>query len=106
MKPLNQHIDVQEISMFQQIFYKFLPYWYVFLLLLVISISLAFVYLSAAPPLYESHASILVKDQKRGQEESKMEDALNVLVRKISLKMKLKLFVPMPYSMKLWIIYI
>jgi capsular exopolysaccharide synthesis family protein len=82
MKPLNQHIDVQEISMFQQIFYKFLPYWYVFLLLLVISISLAFVYLSAAPPLYESHASILVKDQKRGQEESKMEDALNVFGQK------------------------
>lgn len=82
MKAQNKAIEVQEITLFQQIFYKYLPYWYVFLLLLILSTVVAFIYLSTTAPLFESHASILVKDQKRGQEESKMEDAFNVFSQK------------------------
>ena len=74
--------EKQEITIFQELFYKYLPYWYVFLILLIASTITAYLYLSTATPLYEAHASILVKDQKRGQEESKMEDAFNVFSQK------------------------
>ena len=82
MKPQNKAIEGQEVTIFQEIFYKYLPYWYVFLFLLIASFIMAYFYLTTTSPLYEAHASILVKDQKRGQEESKMEDAFNVFSQK------------------------
>lgn len=66
----------------QQLFFKYLPYWYIFLALLVLGIAGAWVYLKMKVPLYESRASILIRDEKRGTEESKMEEMLNVFTGK------------------------
>lgn len=69
-------------SPFQQLSFRYLPYWYIFLFLLVISGLLAFLFIKITPPVYESHASILIKDEKRGQEDSKMEEVLNLFSQK------------------------
>lgn len=61
---------------------SFLPYWHFFLLLLFLSAALSAWYLTTAIPIYESYASILIKDEKRGQDDSKMEEAMNLFGQK------------------------
>jgi tyrosine-protein kinase Etk/Wzc len=70
--------DAGNENYFQQLAIKYLPFWPFFAILLVISLALAFLYLQYTPPLYESSASILIKDEKKGQEDSKMEELLNL----------------------------
>ena len=63
---------------FQKLLFKFLPYWPVFLVFFIISSTCLYFYLKYTTPLYETTASILIKDEKKGQEDSKMEEVLNV----------------------------
>src|ERR1700712_777365 len=70
--------DAGNEKILQQLAIKYLPYWPFFLILLVVSLSLAFIYLKVATPVYESTASILIKDEKKGQEDSKMEELLDL----------------------------
>src|ERR1700710_1516384 len=65
-------------NFFQQLAIKYLPYWPFFAVLLLLSLALAFVYLQYTVPTYESTASILIKDEKKGQEDSKMEELLDL----------------------------
>ncbi len=67
---------------FQQLAVKYLPYWPLFLILIALFVSLAYFYIQYAPPVYESTASILIKDKNRGQEDSKMEELLNIFGEK------------------------
>ncbi len=70
--------DARNENFFQQLAIKYLPFWPFFSFLLVLSLALTFVYLQYTAPLYESSASILIKDEKKGQEDSKMEELLNL----------------------------
>jgi capsular exopolysaccharide synthesis family protein len=70
--------DAGNDKFLQQLAIKYLPYWPFFLILIIISLSLAYAYLQYAIPIYESSASILIKDEKKGQEDSKMEELLNL----------------------------
>ena len=58
--------------------FKYVPYWYLFTILLLIFGALAFTFLKTTAPTYESYMSILVKDEKKGQDDSKMEEVMNV----------------------------
>ena len=58
------------------------PYWYLFLILFIVFALLSYLYIQTSVPLYESFASVLIKDEKRGQEDSKMEEVLNVFSQK------------------------
>jgi len=53
-------IDIRELI------FKFLRYWYLFVLVSAVSFTLAFLYLRYTYPLYESSATILIKDEKEG----------------------------------------
>ena len=70
--------DFNNESIFQKLTFKYLPYWYLFLALFLVSMALAYTFIKVTPPAYETSASILVKDEKKGQEDSKMEEVLNV----------------------------
>jgi capsular exopolysaccharide synthesis family protein len=61
-----------------RILHKYLPYWPLFLTLFVITFITIGFYLKFATPLYSSTASLLLKDEKKGEENSKMEEALNL----------------------------
>src|SRR4029079_11288902 len=78
-KAVNNVADGAGENFFQQILVKYLPYWPIFLVLLVLFQSLAILYINFTAPIYESTASILIKDEKKGQEDSKMEELLNLL---------------------------
>lgn len=82
MSTLSPQADAYKGATIHRMIHTYLPYWYVFLLLFVLFATLAFVYIKTSVPLYESFASVLIKDEKRGQEDSKMEEVLNVFSQK------------------------
>jgi len=53
----------EEVSI-GDIFYRFLPYWPLFVLLLIINLSGAWLYLRYTKPVYETTATLLIKDDK------------------------------------------
>lgn len=57
--------ETEEISP-ADLLYKFLPYWPFFVLLLVISMAVAWAYLRYKIPIYQTTATLLIKDDKKG----------------------------------------
>ncbi|MBZ5855765.1 polysaccharide biosynthesis tyrosine autokinase [Flavihumibacter profundi] len=57
---------------------KYLPYWPLLLLLGIVCLSLAYVYAQWAEKSYEVKARILINDQQKGIDESKMLESLDV----------------------------
>lgn len=58
------------------------PYAYIFLILFILTAIPVYMYVQTTLPMYESFASILIKDERRGQVDSKMEEVLDVFSRK------------------------
>jgi tyrosine-protein kinase Etk/Wzc len=58
---------------------KYFPFWPLFAILIVLAVATASFYKKINPPLFESTATILVKDGKKGIEDSKMTESLNIL---------------------------
>src|ERR1022692_20941 len=74
----NADIETTETNLLHQFAFRYLPYWPLFAILLAFSILIAFFYLKNKAPLYEVTASILIKDEKRGLDDSKVLDELNL----------------------------
>jgi capsular exopolysaccharide synthesis family protein len=70
--------EEEEGSLFSQVLFKYLPYWPLFLILLVLSGSAAYVYLHYAVPVYETAATVMVKDEKKGLDDSNLMEQLNL----------------------------
>lgn len=62
--------------------FRFIPYWPLFGLLILIACSAAFLYLQWAPPAYETTADLLIKDEKKGSDDGKMLESLNIFTTK------------------------
>ncbi|MEP7279405.1 MAG: polysaccharide biosynthesis tyrosine autokinase [Bacteroidota bacterium] len=73
----NNGIETAENNMFQQLFFRYWPYWPMFVVLMICGIGVAFLYLRTTTPMYESSATILIKDEKKGLDESKIQESLN-----------------------------
>ena len=69
-------------SMIQQFVSKYLPYWPLFLLAIVLGSGLAYAYLRSATPIYQASATIIIKDEKKGNEESKLVESLDQISSK------------------------
>lgn len=69
-------------NIISQLWAKYFPYWPIFLLLVAIFISGAWISLKYKLPVYESRASILIKDEKKGIEDSKVLESINPLAGK------------------------
>lgn len=63
---------------------KFLPFWPLLLVFSVIFLAGAYVYLRYyTTPIYEATATLIIKDEKKGSEESKLTEQLDMSVSKI-----------------------
>jgi tyrosine-protein kinase Etk/Wzc len=71
--------EEKESNMIQQIISKFVPYWPLLILFLLMSLVLAYGYLRYATPLYEAAAKIIIKDNKRGGDGSNIMESLNII---------------------------
>lgn len=79
-QPKNKKVIVkQEESLFIQLFSRYIFYWPLFLVLILIFGVSSFVYFRYATPLYEANATLIIKDEKKGTENSKGVDELNMI---------------------------
>lgn len=80
MYPTSQNTDfdeTEEVSV-GDIFYKFVPYWPYFLLLLILAFAAARIYLRYKMPVYETTATLLIKDDKNSTPASELQDAFDM----------------------------
>jgi tyrosine-protein kinase Etk/Wzc len=74
----NPHGD----NIISQLWSKYSPYWPLFLFFLIIGGIGARFYLKYKIPVYESTATILIKDEKKGDDDSRIIESLNLLSTK------------------------
>ena len=67
----------QDGNIVQQLLFRYLPYWPLFVVMLLLGAAAAFLYIRYAVPVYQANASILIKDEKKGVNDAKMVDQLN-----------------------------
>ncbi|HTI90483.1 MAG TPA: polysaccharide biosynthesis tyrosine autokinase [Puia sp.] len=65
-------------SFFSELLYRYLPYWPLFLVLLIISLACAWFYLRYTLPIYEATATIMVKDEKKGVDDANLMEQLDM----------------------------
>ncbi len=69
----------KEESSIIQLFGTYLPYWPLFLVFLALSLAGAFLYLRYAIPKYEASATMIIKDEKKGNDDSKFVESLDLI---------------------------
>lgn len=74
--------DEKEDNMMHQFVSKYLPYWPLFVLFTLLAILSAYIYLRYTTPVYEADATIIIKDDKKGNEESKLVESLDQISSK------------------------
>lgn len=68
----------QDTSLINQLLFRYLPYWPLFVIMLVLGLVAAYVYVRYKVPEYEASASILIKDEKKGVDDSKVVEQFNL----------------------------
>jgi tyrosine-protein kinase Etk/Wzc len=68
----------QDGNIVQQLLFRYLPYWPLFIIMLILGVATAYLYIRYAVPVYQANASILIKDEKKGVNDSKVIDQMNL----------------------------
>ncbi|MBL0181149.1 MAG: hypothetical protein IPP96_02210 [Chitinophagaceae bacterium] len=86
--------EEKETNMGQQLAAKYLPYWPLLILFMLMAFAAAYTYLHFATPIYEASATIIIKDERRGAggEDSKILESLDLIASKKTSKMRSKYF--------------
>lgn len=79
MQPTKKNEFEQESNLFTDLLYKYLPYWPLFLILVLLTETAAWLYLRYKVPVYESSATILIKDDQKGYDNSALLQSLDLL---------------------------
>jgi len=83
MQPVKSKITEQKAdNLFMKMMGKYLTYWPLFLLFLLIAFGAAYAYLRYTNPKYEATASLIIKDEKKGNEDSKLMESINLISSK------------------------
>ncbi|MEO6358582.1 MAG: polysaccharide biosynthesis tyrosine autokinase [Ferruginibacter sp.] len=68
----------QDSSIIQSLL-SYLPYWPLFLIFLILSAAGAYLYLRYTNPKYEASATIIIKDERKGADDSRLVQSLNMV---------------------------
>lgn len=82
---MEQEFDFQEQeenNIIRVILQRYLPFWPLIIITILISLSAGYMYLRYTPKVYQSEGKILVKDDKKGVDASKVLEALDVFGEK------------------------
>ncbi|WP_431216553.1 Wzz/FepE/Etk N-terminal domain-containing protein [Puia sp. P3] len=71
-------IEDKDSNLITGLLFKYLPYWPLFLILLILFGAGAWLYLRYATPIYEASATILVKDEKKGVDDANLMEQLDL----------------------------
>ena len=77
-----QESEPADTNVLKELLFKYLSYWPLFIILLVLCGSGAWLYLRYKVPVYELKATIIIKDEKKGTDDSKIMESLNVFSSK------------------------
>ena len=64
--------EEREENLLSTVLFRFAPYWPLFILLMFLCGAGAFVYMKIATPIYMASAKILLKDERKGADDSKL----------------------------------
>jgi tyrosine-protein kinase Etk/Wzc len=73
-KPVREN----EEDLFKGLLKKYMPYWPLYLFIVLISLAAAYLYGKWTIPVYEAYSSVVIKDESKGLDESKMLEDLNL----------------------------
>lgn len=82
MKNARNKAEERESNFLAKLVFRYLPYWPLFLLLLAVAGGGAWLYLRYQTPLYETTARLMIKDEKKGAENTKALEDLNLISTK------------------------
>jgi capsular exopolysaccharide synthesis family protein len=82
MQTSKHRAEEKQDNLMQQIASKYLPYWPLFLLAIIIAVAVAYTYIRYTTPIYEATATVIIKDEKKGNEESKLVESLDQISSK------------------------
>ncbi len=71
-----------ETNIVQLLMFRYFPYWPMFLGLIALMLVVAWGYLQIVSPVYEITATLLIKDEKKGVENPRMVESLNIYTSK------------------------
>src|SRR5687767_8535380 len=74
------------------ILFKYLPYWTIFILFIILCLAGAWYYLRITPPQYEISASLMLKDEKKGSVDGQTINQLNLLAEKRIVENEIEIF--------------
>lgn len=75
---VNKKNGLQQDNIVNQILFRYLPYWPLFIIMLLLGLLSAYIYIRYKTPVYEATATILVKDEKKGIDDSQIMESLNL----------------------------
>lgn len=78
METKKKKFQEEDENIVNQVLFWVIPYWPLFLVLLIISGAGSLLYLRYATPLYEASATVLIKDEKKGSSDSRIMESLNI----------------------------
>ncbi len=62
--------------------FRYLPYWPLFVFLMIVCLICAYYYVAITPPVYNVSATMSIKDERKGVEDSKLLESLNIYTSK------------------------
>ncbi len=74
--------EEQEENLVSQMVSKYLPYWPLLFVAIALGFSAAWFYIRYKVPMYQASATLIIKDEKKGTEESKLTESLNTISSK------------------------
>jgi len=69
----------QEENLFTQLLNRYIVYWPLFIISFFFFVACAYVYLRYATPKFEASATVIIKDQKKGADDNKAMESLNMI---------------------------
>lgn len=82
MNAQDRNLNPEEENLLQRTISKYLPYWPLFSAAIILGIFAGWVYIKRSVPVYEATATLIIKDEKKGNEESKLMESLNQISSK------------------------
>lgn len=74
----NKTFRAKEDDLFKQLLQKYLPFWPLYFLLIILFLAIAYAYGKFTIPVYEAYSSVVIKDESKGLNESDMLQDLNL----------------------------
>jgi len=78
MEENNIQADQNVRNSINLLLFRYLPYWPLFIILLVLFTITALIYINYVPPTYEAVASVAIRDEKKGADNSGILEKLNI----------------------------